>query len=228
MRLSKFLTLSVAMTRNQAKFFIRKGRVSVDGKLVTNPDLELADTSHVVFDDKQISVATRCYLMIHKPASYACTTKETEHTSILRLLKDRPQKHYYYFANSLEPDATGLVLLSDDAQWTNRIQRRLLNKTWVYDIRLKSIISELQLTQIKKASLANLEKKVGSLIEFRKQSKKTLSVSIKKLHLQEILNVLATAELTVESLHLHQLGNLTIDNLDEGDYLEMAENEISI
>jgi 16S rRNA pseudouridine516 synthase len=228
MRLSKFLTLSVAMTRNQAKFFIRKGRVSVDGKLVINPDLELADTSHVVFDDKQISVATRRYFLIHKPASYACTTKETEHISILRLLEDRPQEHYYYFANLLEPEATGLVLLSDDAQWTNRIQRRLLNKTWVYDVRLKSIISELQLGQIKKAYLKNLEKQVGSIIEVQKQSKKTLSVSIKKVHLQEILDVLATADLTVESFHLHQLGNLTIDNLDEGDYLEMAENEISI
>ena len=40
MRLIKYLTLAVAMSRNQAGYFIRKKRVSVDGKIISDPDNE--------------------------------------------------------------------------------------------------------------------------------------------------------------------------------------------
>ncbi|MEM7501174.1 MAG: S4 domain-containing protein [Pseudomonadota bacterium] len=123
-RLSKFLSLAVAMSRNQAKFFIRKGRLSVDGNAITDPEFDVADTSDVVFDGKPISIAAHQYVLMHKPASYSCTTKSTEYPSVLELLNDRPEDRYYYFANVLAPEATGLVLFSDDARWTSRIKRR--------------------------------------------------------------------------------------------------------
>ena len=89
MRLSKFLTLSVAMSRNQAKFFIRKGRVSVDGKVVTDPNSDLANDSHVIFDGKRISIVGYKYIVLHKPRSYVCAIGDTEFASALELIDDR-------------------------------------------------------------------------------------------------------------------------------------------
>ena len=40
MRLVKYLTLAIPMSRNQAKFFIKRGRVTTDGKVQTDPDFE--------------------------------------------------------------------------------------------------------------------------------------------------------------------------------------------
>ena len=86
MRLIKFLTLSVSMTRNQAKFFIRKGRASVDGKIVTDPDLELSQTSEVRYDGKPINICQFKYIMIHKPISYFVFNDE-KYPSLLNLLQ---------------------------------------------------------------------------------------------------------------------------------------------
>ncbi|MEM1176696.1 MAG: S4 domain-containing protein, partial [Pseudomonadota bacterium] len=117
MRLNVFLSLSVAMSRNQAKFFIQKGRLYVDGNVVTDPYFEVPDDSLVTFDGKPISIASHRYIVLHKPPAYTCTTRDSTLPSVLSLLQDRKDDDYFYFANVLGPEQTGLVLLSNDARW---------------------------------------------------------------------------------------------------------------
>ena len=225
MRLSKFLSLSVAMSRNQAKFFIRKGRVSVDGNVIADPNFELAETSHTIFDGEPISIAAYQYVLLHKPASYVCKVKDKEYTSILELIENRSENRYY-FANVLGPDLTGLVLLSDDARWTNRMQRKLLKKSRNYQATLKKIISEDQLRRINEALLETSGNQIGLTIDVQKQDGKTLLLSMKQNHIQDILDIFSSMDLLIETLQLQKLGRLSLGGLKEGGYLELTENEI--
>ena len=224
MRLSKYLSLSVAMSRNQAKFFIRKGRVSVDGNVIADPNFELADTSHTVFDGKPISIVAYQYVLLHKPASYVCKAKDKEYTSVLELLENRSENRYY-FANVLGPELTGLVVLSDDVRWTNRMQRKLLKKPCNYQATLKDIISEDQLRQINEALLETSENQIDLIVDIQKQDGKTLLLSMKRNHIQDILDIFSSMGLGIEKLHLQQLGKLSLGDLKEGGYLELTENE---
>lgn len=224
MRLSKYLSLSVAMSRNQAKFFIRKGRVSVDGKVIADPNFELADTSHTIFDGKPISIVAYQYVLLHKPASYVCKAKDKEYTSVFELLENRSENRYY-FANVLGPELTGLVVLSDDVRWTNRMQRKLLKKPCNYQATLKDIISEDQLRQINEALLETSENQIDLIVDIQKQDGKTLLLSMKRNHIQDILDIFSSMGLGIEKLHLQQLGKLSLGDLKEGGYLELTENE---
>ena len=221
MRLSKFLSLSVAMSRNQAKFFIRKGRVSVDGDVI-------ADTSLVIFDGKPISIAAYHYVLLHKPASYICKTKDTQYPSVLELVKNRSEDRYYYFANVLGAELTGLVLISDDARWTTRMQRKLSKKPCVYQAKSKNIISDDQLRQVKEACLVFSENQIGRTINIQEQDEKTLLLSMNQTHISEIKDILSSVDVDIETLHLEQIGRLSLGDLTEGDYLELAENEIKV
>jgi len=228
MRLSKFLSLSIAMSRNQAKFFIRKGRVSVDNRLVIDPDLELTDTNHVIFDGRPISIAAYQYFLLNKPAAYVCATRHSELVSALKLLKNRPEDHYYYFANILPPELTGLVLISDDARWTNRMKRKLLKKSCIYHARSKERFSEDQFQQIKNAWLTPSESQTGPIIDIQKQDERTLLLTTNQPQVQEIVGIFSPADLTIETLHLKQLGRLNLGDIAEGDYLELTENDIKV
>ena len=224
MRLSKFLSLSVAMSRNQAKFFIRKGRVSVDGNVIADPNFELADTSHTVFDGKPISIVAYQYVLLHKPASYVCKAKDKEYASVLELLGNRSENRYY-FANVLGPELTGLVVLSDDARWTNRMQRKLLKKPCNYQATFKKIISEDQLRRINEALVETSGNQIGLIIDIQKQDGKTLLLSMKRNYIQDILDIFSFMGLSIKTLHLQQLGRLSLGDLKEGGYLELSENE---
>ena len=228
MRLSKFLTLSIPMSRNQAKFFIRKRRLSVDGKVVTDPNSELREDSHVVFDGKQISIAGYQYIVLHKPPSYACTSKDSEFASVLQLIKTRSENRSYYFANALGPEQTGLVLLSDDARWANRMRRKLSKKAFVYLASLKGVVSECQIPQIKEAMMAFADKNIGTIIDVQRHDETSLLLSLNQVLNQNLLNVFYSSDLIINSLHLQKMGVLSLGDLKEGDYLELTENEIKV
>ena len=228
MRLSKFLSLSVAMSRNQAKFFIRKGRVSVGGNLVTDPNLELSDTSDIIFDGKRISIIPYNYILLHKPKSYVCVTRKSDYTSVLELLKSRSEDRYYHFANVLGADLTGMVLLSDNAHWTTRMRRKLQSKMCVYQVGLKQAFNEIQLNKISGAVLAHSKGQIGATVDIQKEDEKTILVTTNQAHTKEIMNTFSSMDLAIERFHLQKIGRLSLDNLSEGDYLELSESDMKI
>ena len=216
------------MSRNQAKFFIRKGRLSVDGNVITDPEFDVAESSAVVFDGKPISIAAHQYILMHKPASYSCTTKSTEYPSVLELLNDRPEERYYYFANVLAPEATGIVLLSDDARWTSRIKRRLLKKPRVYQIRTKQSFSANQLEQLEGKWPSPPEEKSSPPPDIQVHDQQTLQLKTNNVGMQTIMEAFASADLAIETAHLQQLGRLDLGELSVGNYLGLTEDQIKI
>ncbi|MBG10597.1 MAG: hypothetical protein CMD92_05455 [Gammaproteobacteria bacterium] len=228
MRLSKFLSLYIAMSRNQARFFIKKGRVSVNGDVITDPNFGLTDTDRVVFDGKPVSIAAHKYFLLHKPATYVCLVKHKKYASALELLNERLEDHYYYFANVLGPELAGLVLLSDDARWTSRMQRRLLKKPCVYHARSKERFGQDKYEQIKSAWLVPSESKTGRITEIKKQDERTLVLSTSLPQVQGMTEIFSSVDLSLDALRLQQLGRLSLGSLAEGEYLELNESEIEI
>ena len=80
--------------------------------------------------------------MLNKPPYYACITEDKEYPSVLNLIKDQATDRTYYFANTLGPLETGLVLLSNDIRWTSRLNLRLQKKSCIYHITLANDINE--------------------------------------------------------------------------------------
>ncbi len=228
MRLSRFLSLSVAISRNQARFFIGKGRVCVDARVITDPNFEVSGISQVIFDGNRVAIVPHRYIILNKPASYICEAKNPGSNSVLDLLKHRFEAQYYHFANVLGPQLTGLVLLSDDARWTNRMKLKMLKKVRVYKIRLKNIVADSQLERIRKALSADPQNKLSSVIYINKQTEKTISLKTDNARVTEILNLFDSEDLRVELFHLEQIGRLSLGNLKAGDYLELIEGEIKV
>jgi len=226
MRLSKYLSLCVAMSRNQSKFFIRKGRASVDGTIVKDPDFELPEDSLVTFDGKPISLAAYRYLLLNKPPAYHCTSQTGEPDSVLTLIDEEEDARYYHFANRLSPALAGLVLLSDDARWTTRMKRKLERKPLTYRAQLTTALSEARLTTLREAWQAGAQDPSAPAIEATLEVPKTLRLSAINVGGTRMAELLEAADLTVERLQLHALGRLSIEGIAEGTYAELREDEI--
>ena len=150
MRLIKYLTLAVAMSRNQAGYFIRKKRVSVDGKIISDPDFEILDSNQITFDGKPISIIEHQYIILNKPKGYVCATKDGDYKTVLNLLDCRIKESECYFANILSPEVSGLVLISDDIRWASKMRQRLQKKICEYQIHLKHMVDNADLDDLLK------------------------------------------------------------------------------
>ena len=228
MRLTQFLTLSVAMSRNQAKYCIRKGRTCVDGKVIIDPNFEVSDNHTVTFDSNPISIVNYHYFMLHKPASYTCTTAESEEKSVFNLIKERSKEKDYYLGNILSDNATGLVLISDNARWVNRIKLKILEKILVYQIKTKAIASDDEVLKIKEVCLTSKKRQIGSKIDIQRKDEQTLMLSIKHFRLMDLIDICTSINIHTENIHLQQVGRLDLGDLRAGDYLELKEKDLRL
>ncbi|MEK7840567.1 MAG: pseudouridine synthase, partial [Pseudomonadota bacterium] len=138
MRLDRFLCHATGRTRTQAQRLIRAGDVRVDGEMVTDPGRHVADDARVEIDRQPveqpkpqaggpspaalvlIQAPKPRYYMLHKPAGVVSATRDREHTTVIDLI-DVPRPERLHVAGRLDADATGLVLISDDGEWSHRV-----------------------------------------------------------------------------------------------------------
>ena len=121
MRLDKFLSQQLEISRALVARELRAQRVTVDGEVVKSGAFKLLPAHQVAFDGNPLVQQTGPrYFMLNKPQGYVCSTDDPDHPTILYFI-DEPVAYKLHAAGRLDIDTTGLVLLTDDGQWSHRI-----------------------------------------------------------------------------------------------------------
>ena len=220
MRLIKYLTLAVAMSRNQAGYFIRKKRVSVDGKIISDPDFEILDSNRITFDGKPISIIEHQYIILNKPKGYVCATKDGDYKTVLNLLDYRIKESECYFANILSPEVSGLVLISDDIRWASKMRQRLQKKICEYQIHLKHMVDN--------ADLDDLLKGQDYSIASERVNEKTLKLKTVHAKSAALIGKLHSTNIAFNTIELEKIGRLSLGDIKSGHYIKLSENEFKI
>ncbi len=120
MRLDKFLCETTDLTRSLAKKALHREEVSVDGEVVKNPATQVSASSQVDWLGEPLTLVGLRYLMMNKPSGVECTTRPGLYPTVLELI-DLPKVERLHPVGRLDVDTTGLVLLTDDGQWSHRV-----------------------------------------------------------------------------------------------------------
>lgn len=121
MRLDRFLSNLPRFNRQDARQLLAAGRVRLDGQACRDGRSEVRIFSRVELDDEllQAGKAAR-YFMLHKPVGVVSATEHPEHRTVLDLL-DEPDKHELHLAGRLDLNTSGLLLITNDGQWSRRV-----------------------------------------------------------------------------------------------------------
>lgn len=94
MRLNKFLSTAGVSARRKADEIIASGRVSVNGKVVTNLGTQINEKKdEVAVDGKRVSLPLSfVYLKLHKPKGYASTNSDERGRKTIFDLVDLPER----------------------------------------------------------------------------------------------------------------------------------------
>ncbi len=122
MRLDKFMAHVGAASRREAREIIRSGRVSVDGAAVRNPERKFnPEKSAVVFDGRPLHWSRFHYYMMDKPAGVLTATEDARQKTVLDLLPPELRRMGLFPVGRLDRDTSGLLLLTDDGDFTHRV-----------------------------------------------------------------------------------------------------------
>lgn len=138
-RLNKYLSDAGVCSRRQADKFIEEGKVTVDGE-VAYLGTRISKDSKVCLDGKPVSISGKTVIYAYnKPRGYVCTSKTADKDSIFNYV-DFPIKVNY--VGRLDKDSQGLLLLTNDGDLANAIQKSRNNHEKEYIVRINKYVSD--------------------------------------------------------------------------------------
>lgn len=227
MRLDKFISQQLEVSRAIAGREIRARKVTVDGEVVRDTAFKVLADQQVAYEDNLLRQITGPrYFMLHKPEGYVCATEDEQYPTILYFIEE-PMAWKLHAAGRLDIDTTGLVLLTDDGQWSHRLTSPRHHCEKTYHVTLTDPIAPELVARFAQGILlqgeTNLTKPGKLQILAERQALLTLSEG--RYH--QVKRMFAAVGNHVCALHRQQIGEISLDeDLAPGEYRPLTVEEI--
>jgi pseudouridine synthase len=230
-RLNKYLADHGVASRRKCDELIMTGQVSVDGRAVTelgtkiDPELQQVEIDGVYLKPKD---ARRRYYLLNKPSGVVCTNEPRETRPRAVDLVTDPAKGRIYTVGRLDEESKGLILLTNDGEFANRIMhpRYGIDKTYV--VRVAGRIDDDTLQKIREGVHLSEGRTSGAriLVDKRTADASQLTVTIHEGMNREIRRVFARFGYKVVELRRVRIGPLSDRGLKPGRWRELLHREV--
>ncbi|WP_435952857.1 16S rRNA pseudouridine(516) synthase RsuA [Dryocola sp. BD626] len=228
MRLDKFISQQLGVSRAIAGREIRAQRITIDGEVVRDASFKLNPEHQVEFDGNPLDQQNGPrYFMLNKPQGYVCSTEDPDHPTVLYFL-DVPVAHKLHAAGRLDIDTTGLVLMTDDGQWSHRITSPRHHCEKTYLVTLESPVADDTAEQFAHGVQLHNEKDLTkpATLEVITPTEVRLTISEGRYH--QVKRMFAAVGNRVIGLHRERIGEIALDDdLEPGEYRPLTEQEIA-
>lgn len=228
MRLDKFVCDCTGLTRSQAGKLIRQGEILLNGLLCKQPAQQIKDSDVVLLDDEPLRLTGPRYILLHKPAGYVCSTDDPDHNTVFVLL-DEPNLDKLHTVGRLDLDTTGLLLITDDGQWSHKISSPKHECAKTYRAWLADPVEDSAIAQFAEGVMLRGEKTLTKPAQLEIISPTECLLTIHEGRYHQVKRMFAALGNKVIRLHRERVGPLTLDSsLAEGEYRQLTAEEISL
>ena len=145
MRINKFLASCGIGSRRKVEEYIISGKIKVNGDVVTNLATDIDEVNDkVTYNNKLVKLENdKVYIMINKPKGYLCTVSDDrERPTVVRLVKEKLR---IYPVGRLDYNTEGLLLLTNDGDFANKVMHpsNRISKTYLATLKSKPKTEEL-------------------------------------------------------------------------------------
>ncbi len=228
MRLDKFLSQQLGISRSLVARELRAGNITIDDEIVKSGSFQVTPDKEVAFDGNiLVQVTGPRYFMLHKPQGYICSTDDPTHPTILFFIEE-PVAQKLHSAGRLDIDTTGLVLLTDDGQWSHRITSPKHHCVKTYRVQLSEDITTEAIAQLEQGVMLNGEKTATKPAQVEIISPKEVLLTISEGRYHQVKRMFAAVGNHVCGLHRERVGGIWLDaDLEPGEYRPLTEEEIN-
>ncbi|UII72906.1 pseudouridine synthase [Pseudomonas sp. HN11] len=227
MRVDRFLSNLPRFNRKQVRLLLVERRVSVNGMAISDPHYEVREFSRVCVDDEVLQAGKPArYFMLHKPQGYVSATADMQHPTVLDLL-DEPDRHELHIAGRLDFNTTGLMLITNDGQWSRRLTQPQTKLPKVYLVETEQVIGPEYATTFAKGLYFAFEDLTTQPAELQLLGPTTARLSIVEGRYHQVKRMFGHFDNKVIGLHRERMGPLVLDAaLTPGQYRALTDDEI--
>lgn len=230
MRINKFIAHAGVASRRKAEELIKQGLVTVNGQVVKELATTIKSGDVVEVEGTPIYNEEKVYYLLNKPRGVISSVSDDKGRKtvidLLPMVKER-----IYPVGRLDWDTTGLLILTNDGDFTDKMihPRNEIDK--VYVARVKGIATKENLRPLTKGVVIDGKKtKPARYTIIKVDKEKDRSVVELVIHEgrnHQVKKMFESVGLLVDKLSRTQFGTLDLTGLRPGEYRRLNKKEIS-
>ncbi|RZI48148.1 pseudouridine synthase [Lactococcus kimchii] len=230
MRINKYLAHAGVASRRKSEELILSGKVSVNQTIMTNLGYQVSSGDVVEVNGVAVYNEEPVYYLLNKPRGYiSSVSDEKGRQTVMDLM---PQvKERIYPVGRLDWDTSGLLLLTNDGEFTNLMTHPRHGVEKVYISKVEGQANKENLRPLTLGVTIEGKKMSPARYEIIKQDKaknhSVVSLTIHEGQNHQVKKMFATVGLPVQKLSRVQYGTLNLDGVPTGQYRRLSKKEVS-
>ncbi len=228
-RLQKFIAQAGVASRRKAEELIAQGRVSLNGKKVTEMGIHVVPGDEVRVNGKLIgSEAQKVYYLLNKPKGIVSTAKdEKNRTNVTDFVPDHQR---VFPVGRLDRETTGALILTNDGEFANFMTHPRYDMPKKYRVSVDGKLTRAISSQLESGVMIDGVEYKG--IEFEmvtydlKKNRSQFTVTLHEGKNRQIRKMFAHFKIPVLKLHRYAIGSLELEDMKIGMYRELRPFEV--
>ena len=227
-RLQKVIANAGICSRRKAEELIERGKVLINGKVVTELGTKVSEKDEICVDGKMLEKEEKVYFLLNKPRGVVTTVSDDKNRITVVDLIDTDKR--IYPVGRLDYDTTGVLILTNDGEFANLLMhpKNEIDKVYVAKVEglatgehVKKLESGVVIDNIK---VSSSRVKIKKIDKDKEQSFVEITIHEGKNH--QVKKMLDSVGLPVIKLTRERVAFLTVDNLKSGEYRKLNPKEV--
>jgi 23S rRNA pseudouridine2605 synthase len=221
-RAQKLLSERGVASRRHAEQLIAAGRVTSRGRRVELGEKLAPDAPLEVDGARAAAAVAHRYVLLNKPTGTVSTARdERGRPTVVSLVGARER---LYPVGRLDSDSEGLLLLTNDGAWAERVLHPRYGHEREYEVEVDPEPTAEQLSTLRRG--VRLEEGVGKLYGLRLVAPGRLQVVLRTGWKRQVRRMCAAVGLRVTRLRRVRMGPLALGALPLGKWRELTKREV--
>lgn len=228
-RLNRFIARAGVCSRRKADALIEKGRVRVNGEVVTELGSRVRESDDVQVNGRSISPRRHVYILVNKPKNTITTTDDPRERHIvmdLITLKDEAKQGLFPIGR-LDRDTTGVLLVTNDGALAHRLMHPSYEIEKLYRVRTKEPVKPHELDRLRKGVLLDDgEAVVDKAAYVAPPDHRDIGLSIHEGRNRQVRRMLEAIGHEIVALERVNYAGLTVDGVRPGKWRTLTDREV--
>ena len=230
-RLQKYLANCGICSRRKAEELIKYGKVSVNGKIVTELGTKInPKVDKVIYNGKEVKEERKhIYILLNKPIGYVTTAKDQfGRDSVMDLVK---VKERVVPVGRLDMYTSGALILTNDGDFVYKVTHPKHEIEKTYTVTIKGIVKDEEVNRLRKGvkidDYITKEAKVKILKIDEEKRESRLEITIHEGKNRQIRKMCEAVGHKVLSLHRSKIAGIGVKDLPLGKWRYLSKEEVN-
>lgn len=229
LRLQKYLAQCGVSSRRGAEQIIQEGRVTVNGTVVTEMGIKVKKGDKVTVDGQLVKQEkSKYYILLNKPSGVLSSVKDDRgRDCVVDLIEGIDAR--LYPVGRLDYDTTGLLLLTNDGDFMQRVTHPSFEIWKTYQAVVKGVPTETDVKRFAEGIMLDDGKTLPAVLDVvgYKGNNAIVEVSIREGRNRQVRRMLERIGHPVNSLKRISFGSLELGDLKPGKWRHVQPEEIA-